>query len=92
MESPWLVMFETGDELDDPATLGFDASAEFVPHHLPQLVGKEPHRFGLEKSHRLYEYEQVASAYLDRPAVGWQRYPCVPTAWDKRPVGKTAKP
>ncbi len=85
MEAPWLVMFETGDELDDPATLGFDASAEFVPHHLPQLIGKEPHRFGLDKSHRIYEYEQVASAYLDRPAVGWQRYPCVPTAWDNAP-------
>ena len=26
MEAPWLVMFETGEALDDPAVLGFDAS------------------------------------------------------------------
>ena len=82
---PWLVMFETGADLDDPATLGFDASAEFVPHHLPQLVGKKPSRFGAEKSHRMYDYEEVAAAYLDRPPVDWQRYPCVPTAWDNAP-------
>ena len=47
---PWLVMFETEDELIDPAVLGFDASAEFVPHHLPQLIGKKPFRFGPEES------------------------------------------
>jgi hypothetical protein len=85
VEPPWLVMFETGEELRDPATLGFDASAEFVPHHLPRLVGEEPHRFGYEKSHRIYEYEQVAAAYLNRPPVDWLRYPCVPTAWDNAP-------
>ena len=87
----WLVMFETGADLDDPATLGFDASAEFVPHHLPQLVGKKPSRFGAEKSHRMYDYEEVAAAYLDRPPVDWQRYPCVPTAWDNAPLVETAE-
>jgi hypothetical protein len=85
VEAPWLVMFETSEELQDPALLGFDASAEFVPHHLPQLVGLEPLRFGTENSHRMYEYGQVASAYLNRPEVDWQRYPCVPTAWDNAP-------
>ena len=85
IEPPWLVMFETGDELDDPAALGFDASAEFVPHHLPNLIGKKPFKFGADDSHRMYEYDDVAAAYLDRPPVPWQRYPCVPTAWDNSP-------
>lgn len=85
IEPPWLVMFETGDELDDPAALGFDASAEFVPHHLPNLIGEEPFKFGADDSHRMYEYDDVAAAYLNRPPVPWQRYPCVATAWDNSP-------
>ncbi len=89
MEPPWLVMFETGDESDEPALLGFDASAEFVPHHLPRLMGAEPLQFGAENTQRMYEYDAVASAYLDRPAVGWQRYPCVATAWDNTPRRQT---
>ena len=33
----------------------------------------------------MYEYEVVASAYLNRPPVEWQRYPCVATGWDNTP-------
>jgi hypothetical protein len=33
----------------------------------------------------MYEYDDVASAYLNRPAADWQRYPCVATAWDNSP-------
>ena len=91
VEPPWLVMFETGDESDDPTLLGFDASAEFVPHQLPQLMGTEPLRFGAEKAHSMYEYDAVVSAYLDRPEVGWQRYPCVATAWDNAPRRQTGE-
>ena len=32
VRDPWLVMFETGRYAGDPTHLGFDASAEFVPH------------------------------------------------------------
>ena len=91
VEPPWLVMFETGEESDDPARLGFDASAEFVPHHLPNLIGTKPFRFGPEHSHRMYEYDEVASAYLERPPVDWQRYPCVATAWDNSPRRQTGE-
>jgi hypothetical protein len=91
VEPPWLVGFETGEDIVDPASMGFDASAEFVPHHLPHLMKKKPFRFGSERSHRMYEYAEVADAYLNRPPVPWLRYPCVPTAWDNSPRRQTGE-
>lgn len=85
MEPPWLVMFETDEEVSDPAERDFDASAEFIPHHLTSLITATPLPFGPDGSHRMFDYEAVASAYLDRPRVGWQRYPCVATGWDNAP-------
>jgi hypothetical protein len=85
MEPPWLVMFETEEELSDPAARDFDASAEFIPHHLTALVPTKPLPFGPDRSHRMFEYEDVAQAYLGRPGVAWQRYPCVATGWDNSP-------
>ena len=38
VERPWLVLFETGESSGHPALVGFDASAEFVPHRLPLLL------------------------------------------------------
>lgn len=87
LEEPWLVMFETGDEDDDPRAIGFDASAEFVPHLLHELT--RPSSFGeIRNGHYTYvgfDYKDVAEAYLDRPAVPWLRYPCVATGWDNTP-------
>ncbi len=85
VERPWLVQFETEEQLSEPALRGFDASAEFVPHRLAATVPSVPLQFGPEKSHTMYEYEVVASAYLNRPPVEWQRYPCVATGWDNTP-------
>jgi hypothetical protein len=82
---PWLVMFETEEELSDPAARGFDASAEFLPHHLASLVPAKPRKFGADRSHRMFEYEDVAAAYLNRPPVDWRRFPCVATGWDNTP-------
>jgi hypothetical protein len=82
---PWLVMFETEEDVADPALRGFDASAEFVPHHLGSLVSSKPRIFGPDRSNLLFEYEEVAAAYAQRPAVGWRRYPCVATGWDNSP-------
>jgi len=91
VEPPWLIGFETGDAFTDPGQFGFDASAQFVPHHLPHLIGSKPFRFGAEKSHRMYEYDDVASAYLNRPDASWRRYPCVATAWDNSPRRQTGE-
>jgi hypothetical protein len=84
VEPPWLVMFETGDDTGGPSTFGFDAAAEFVPHRLPSLL--EP-SFGtsLNGTHTMYEYDDVARAYLNRPTVDYRRYPCVATGWDNSP-------
>jgi hypothetical protein len=76
-------MFETSEDVREPGELGFDASAEFVPHLLSSLL--TPQRFGEDGTHISYDYEEVVSAYLDRPAVPWPRYPCVATGWDNAP-------
>jgi hypothetical protein len=39
----------------------------------------------------MYEYEDVAAAYLNRPSVDWQRYPCVASAWDNTPRRQTGE-
>jgi hypothetical protein len=88
---PWLVMFETEEEVSDPASRGFDASAEFIPHHLASLVPVNPRKVGEDRSHRTFEYEDVASAYLNRPSVDWPRYPCVATNWDNSPRRQTGE-
>jgi O-antigen biosynthesis protein len=82
VERPWLVMFETGGADGVPTEFGFDAGAEFVPHLLPQLLDASHSPDG---SHTLFEYDEVATAYLNRPTVDWQRYPCVATGWDNSP-------
>ncbi len=87
VEPPWLVMFETGEMDDDPMTLGIDAAAEFVPHQLSKLA--QPSSYGVFRNgirtHVAFDYDEVASAYLDRPDVPWLRYPCVATGWDNSP-------
>lgn len=84
---PWLVMFETGEVDDDPRSIGFDASAEFVPHLLHKLTRPSSYGEPLGEHHTFvgFDYDDVASAYLDRPAVPWVRYPCVATGWDNTP-------
>jgi hypothetical protein len=55
-----------------------------VPHHLPLLLDAS-YSTSLDGSHTLFEYDDVAAAYLNRPTVNWQRYPCVATGWDNSP-------
>jgi O-antigen biosynthesis protein len=85
VEPPWLVMFETSDQLGDPAELGFDASSEFVPHLLPTLCDPAAVRPMTDASNMIYDYADVAQGYLRRPRPSWTRYPCVATAWDNSP-------
>jgi glycosyl transferase family WbsX len=83
VEPPWLVTFETNDADLDPTSLGFDASAEFVPHQLTTLL--DPARITHRNENSLFEYDDVQKAYLGRPEVPWLRYPCVATGWDNSP-------
>jgi hypothetical protein len=82
VEPPWLVMFETGENDGDPGPLGFDATAEFVPHRIPWLVEASSDGTG---TFTTYDYDEVATAYTARPPDAWPRYPCVATGWDNSP-------
>jgi hypothetical protein len=84
VEPPWLVLFETSGAADlDPRSIGFDASAEFVPHLLVDLVG--PSGSVDIDGHTTFEYEAAAAAYLNRAEPAWRRYGCVATGWDNAP-------
>jgi hypothetical protein len=85
VEPPWLVSFETGDDMIDPASIAFDASAEFVPHFINQLGVPAESPAGSEGSHTVFRYEDVAAGYCNRPLPEWRRYPCVAAAWDNSP-------
>jgi hypothetical protein len=85
VREPWLVMFETGRYGGDPAHLGFDASGEFVPHGMAEMVEPVDHLPGDDASHYVYSYDEVATAYQQRPPSEWTRYPCVASGWDNTP-------
>jgi len=85
VDEPWLVLFETGDHDRDPAERGFDASAEFVPHGLPQLASPIAPTEPIDPSNLVFDYQMVAAAYAGRPEPPWTRYPCVATGWDNTP-------
>jgi hypothetical protein len=55
-----------------------------VPHRLPFLLD-DSHRTSMGSNNTIYEYEDVAAAYLQRPGADWQRYPCVASGWDNSP-------
>jgi Glycosyltransferase WbsX len=82
---PWLVGFETRGNVVDPAEIGFDASAEFVPHGVNDLLTTMDLPALCDPSNTVFDYSQVASAYASRPEPSWTRYPCVATGWDNTP-------
>ena len=90
-EPPWLIAFDAthveAPGIEDPRKLGFDASAEFFPHHLDDVIS---HAGSTQLSNtkypdRIYDYDETASAFERRPDVEWIRYPCVSPAWDNSP-------
>jgi hypothetical protein len=83
--APWLVGFETSGRLSDPAQIGFDASAEFVPHGLMELLAPTESPPGSGPGNYVYDYAKAASAFSRRPDPSWIRYPCVAAAWDNSP-------
>jgi hypothetical protein len=75
VEPPWLVMYEDGDSVEDPAKWGFDASVEPTP-----LIASDG------RSTKVVPYPDVVSVTLDRAAPTWTRYASVAPAWDSTPV------
>ncbi len=82
---PWLVGFETRGHVVDPAEIGFDAAAEFVPHGLNDLLSPMPTPPLCDPSNSVYDYPKVAAAYAGRRDPSWIRYPCVAAGWDNTP-------
>jgi hypothetical protein len=91
VQAPWLVMFETDDGGKDPAELGFDASAEFVPHGTFDLVRPRPTPPDADPTNSIFDYGEVAAGYRNRPEPDWTRYPCVATDWDNTPRRRTGE-
>jgi Glycosyltransferase WbsX len=82
---PWLVGFETRGNVANPKDIDFDASAEFVPHGVNDLLSPTDRPPFCDPSNTVYDYSDVSAAYSARPAPSWTRYPCVATAWDNTP-------
>jgi hypothetical protein len=82
---PWIVGFETRGIVVDPAELGFDASAQFVPHGINDRVSTAERPPSCDPSNTVFDYSEVASAYANAPDPGWISYPCVATGWDNTP-------
>ncbi|MBM3658656.1 MAG: glycosyl hydrolase [Actinobacteria bacterium] len=84
------------DGRGDPAGLGFDAAIDFQPaydHLGPPLrrstVERALRRLHLSpqvyRQHRVFDYRTVVDRMLDRPPVGYKRYPSVTPSWDNTP-------
>jgi hypothetical protein len=82
---PWLVGFETRGNLVNPMDIGFDASAQFVPHGVNDIVQTTQRPRSCDASNTVYDYAEVASAFSSAPDPTWIRYPCVATGWDNTP-------
>jgi GT2 family glycosyltransferase len=68
-----------------PAEIGFDAAVEFPPHGraVPAEDSVEVLKPGW--SGYRYDYEGTVLTFLERPRVGWRRYPAVFPSWDNTP-------
>ncbi len=95
-ESPWFIAFEAShvevDRVGDPRVLGFDASAEFPPHQLSELLAfnSVPPMFDAEMEDLHFDYAETIRAFSERPDPEWIRYRCVAPGWDnsaRRPHG-----
>jgi hypothetical protein len=82
---PWLVGFETRGSVVDPADIGFDAGAQFVPHGVNDIVETTRRLPSCDPSNTVYDYADVAAAYVGAADPPWIRYPCVATGWDNTP-------
>ncbi len=82
---PWLVGFDIRGNVVDPGEIGFDATADFVPHNLHDMLTPMEAPPLCNPNNTLFDYSDAASAYLGRPDPAWIRYPCVATGWDNSP-------
>lgn len=85
---PYLVKFDTYDDVAPPGPWGFDAAAEFVPHGAVaamEAAGLPPRPDPHERENVLLDYEDLATAMLRRDDPPWRRFRCVSPNWDNTP-------
>jgi hypothetical protein len=81
LEEVLVVKFDTHGNVDDPASFGADAAAQFLPHGIEGMVPAPPGNTG----NSVWRYEDVANAYLSAAAPAWPRHECVLPGWDNTP-------
>lgn len=80
----YLVRFETHGDFREPATFGCDASAEFLPHGVFEVIPPTPPPDSAP-GNLIYTYDEIARHFASRDPVPWVRHPCVFPSWDNTP-------
>jgi hypothetical protein len=80
----YIVKFETHGDFRDPAAFGCDASAEFLPHGVFEVLppSQPP---GCNPGNAIFSYEDIARHFAAREPVQWVRHPCILPGWDNSP-------
>ena len=78
-----VVKFDTHGDQSDPAGLGADAAAQFLPHNTHEIVPRT--ELGAHPGNLIFDYERVVHAYLGTERPRWRRYECVLPGWDNSP-------
>ncbi len=85
LPEPYICKFETYGDFGDPARIGCDASAEFLPHGVPENMPPPVAPPGCHPDDTVFDYAEVAAAFASRQPVPWRRYSCVLPGWDNSP-------
>jgi hypothetical protein len=82
-----IVKFDTHGNYEDPASLGADSAAQFIPHGVLERVPEA--RLAIPDSNPenvVIDYDEVVEHYVNHePAPRWRRHECVAPNWDNTP-------
>jgi lipopolysaccharide biosynthesis protein len=84
LPEPYIVKFDTDGHFDDPAAVGCDASAQFLPHGIFHRVSPV-HMPGARPDHLVYDYRDIVQAFTHLGPPDWRHYECVFPGWDNTP-------
>ncbi len=85
---PYLVQFATFGNTAAPHDTGFDAAAEFLPHHVAdnlEALGRHAIRDVRNMTNIIYDYDDLVEGQLSLDLPEWPRYQCVLPNWDNTP-------
>lgn len=82
---PYLIKFDVFGDESDPQPLGFDASADFVPHGIKEHIARAGRRAIDDATGRddlIVRYEDFVDSFHQRSDPDWTRYQCIAPNWD----------